>query len=108
VVGDAAALQLVVVEHGLAGGGDRDQPEAATGDRERLSHLGLVDRVPVGEGEPVVLGQGDAGQLAAALVGHHHRRVAPAEARPGQRHRGRGHQDGGEGGPAAHVLACSS
>jgi len=29
VVGDAAALQLVVVEHGLAGGGDRDQPEAA-------------------------------------------------------------------------------
>jgi hypothetical protein len=110
VVGDAAALQLVVVEHGLAWRGDGDQPEAAVGDRERLGHLGPVDRVPVGQGEPASLGQGDAGHLPAELVGDHDRRVAAARSQPGrQRQRRDGHHGQGDrGDPGPHVLACSS
>jgi hypothetical protein len=66
LAGDTAALQLVVVEHGLTQGADRDQPEAAVGDRELLGDLGPVDRVPVLEGEPAPGGQGDTGHLACS------------------------------------------
>jgi hypothetical protein len=108
-LGPAPALELVVVEHGLAGRGDRDQPEAVAGGGEGLGHLGPVDRVDVLEGEAARGGQGDPGDLAAPLVGHDHRRVVPPEpGRPGHdRHHPQAghHQHGGEAGsPGGHAM----